>query len=727
MSSQVNSTEGSKMQNAVVVRGACKQYGRGSQSHLVLDNLNMTVAVGSIYGLLGASGCGKTTLLSCIVGRRTFNSGVLRVLGSTPGSAGSGVPGPRVGYMPQEIALPGELTVDEVLWYFGWIFCMENDAITERAVFLTRLLELPPGDRLVKNLSGGQQRRVSFAAALVHNPELLILDEPTVGLDPLLRQSIWDHLVEITAAKKVTIIITTHYIDEARQAHRIGLMRQGRLLAEAPPDTLLTRHGCATLEDVFLLLSMQQETSREVRQMENDVNDTTSIDTYNIDGSKETLALGSTTELLQEPVKNKEPHTKALRSSMLRMKALIYKNLLLVLRNPGWVLFIVVFPVLQISLFFLAVGRDPKGLTVVVVNEELGNLTSCEKMEPWTAHMNDDYICELSHISCLFVQRIDNTLATKKYYRDLDSALQLVRDGSAIAVLYFSPTFSKDLETRQYVGRSASDEILNSSSVAVYMDMSDRIKGVHFQGELYSVYQEVAKDIAGRCEISYRHVTLPMHFNKPVHGSKDLTYAGFLAPGIMYSMIYFLATILTCTVLITEQIEGVWDRNLVSGVTMLEVLLCHLLCYSLWMALQLFEVLLMTFLVFDLNCDGDYATVSALAFLQGLSGICYGLVITVVCSDLTMANYVSMGSYFPYLNLSGVLWPKEAMPTVLRWFSMCLPGTLPTESARYVLERGWSFTHPAVLSGFLITIAWIFGQCAFCVGFMTMKRKLYLQ
>ncbi|CAG9134792.1 unnamed protein product [Plutella xylostella] len=295
----------SKRQQAVCVRHAYKHYGSNKRPNHVLSNLNMTVAKGTIYGLLGASGCGKTTLLSCIVGRRKLNSGEIWVLGGKPGTKGSGVPGKRVGYMPhlsmwwcvtsvvlqgsgvpgkrvgympQEIALYGEFTIKETMMYFGWIFGMKTSEILERLRFLLDFLDLPSENRMVKNLSGGQSRRVSFAVALMHDPELLILDEPTVGVDPLLRQSIWTHLVRITGAADKTVIITTHYIEEARQAHTvstavpactrctrlyplyppIGLMRSGRLLAEQSPQALLQMYNCISLEDVFLKLSRKQ-------------------------------------------------------------------------------------------------------------------------------------------------------------------------------------------------------------------------------------------------------------------------------------------------------------------------------------------------------------------------------------------------------------------------------------------------------------------------------------
>lgn len=170
---------------------------------------------------MGASGCGKTTLLSCIVGRRRLNAGEIWVLGGRPGSRGSGVPGPRIGYMPQELALYGEFTLRETLIYFGWIAGMTTAQVDERIDFLIKLLQLPNSSRFVKSLSGGQQRRMSLAAALLHEPELLILDEPTVGVDPVLRNSIWNHLVDITNNGGRTVIITTHYIEETRQAHMV--------------------------------------------------------------------------------------------------------------------------------------------------------------------------------------------------------------------------------------------------------------------------------------------------------------------------------------------------------------------------------------------------------------------------------------------------------------------------------------------------------------------------
>ena len=241
------------MATAISLARLHRGYGSGRGRVDVLRDFRMTIEEGSIYGLLGPSGCGKTTLLKVVLGRLVPESGEIAVLGTRPGEAGSPVPGSAVGYSPQEIALYEDLSITETLLFHGRLHGMGRDRIADRQAWLIDFLDLPGGDWQVGKLSGGQKRRVSLAVALLHEPQLLLLDEPTVGVDPELRARIWVHLREI-ADSGTTVILTTHYIDEAGEAGRVGLMRGGKLLAEDAPKALMEPHGHASLEQTFLML-----------------------------------------------------------------------------------------------------------------------------------------------------------------------------------------------------------------------------------------------------------------------------------------------------------------------------------------------------------------------------------------------------------------------------------------------------------------------------------------
>ena len=154
----------------------------------------VTHFVGKIFALLGPTGCGKTSLIKVILGRIQIDSGSVLVYGMKPGTKNSGIPGPAVGYMPQELALFEEFTIEEILKYYGMIYHLKAAELNDRIDSLIELLNLPERTRPVTKLSGGQQRRVSIAVTLIHRPKLIVLDEPTVGVDSLLRHKIWKYL-----------------------------------------------------------------------------------------------------------------------------------------------------------------------------------------------------------------------------------------------------------------------------------------------------------------------------------------------------------------------------------------------------------------------------------------------------------------------------------------------------------------------------------------------------
>ena len=214
---------------------------------VVLPGLDCEVAAGTVTGLLGPSGSGKTTLLRSIVGVQRIAGGRVEVLGEP---AGSRPLRSRVGYMTQAPSVYRDLTVRENLRFFARILGAGLDTV-ERAIGEVSLG--PRADQVVSRLSGGEQARVSLAAALLGEPRLLVLDEPTVGLDPVLRRDLWN-LFHGLAERGVTLLVSSHVMDEADRCDRLLLLREGRLLAQATPAELRERTGEERLDDVFLAL-----------------------------------------------------------------------------------------------------------------------------------------------------------------------------------------------------------------------------------------------------------------------------------------------------------------------------------------------------------------------------------------------------------------------------------------------------------------------------------------
>ncbi|MEV5436803.1 ABC transporter ATP-binding protein [Streptomyces sp. NPDC052682] len=226
---------------------------RGSRT--VLRDLSFTVPRGQITGLLGPSGCGKSTLMRAIVGTQAKVTGTLDVLGRP---AGHPTLRTRVGYVTQAPSVYDDLTVRQNLDYFAAILDPGRAAADRRHEHVTRAITdvdlTSHADDLAGTLSGGQRSRVSLAVALLGTPELLVLDEPTVGLDPVLRRDLWHLFHDIAATRGATLLISSHVMDEAERCHRLLLMREGRILADDTPEALRTRTRTDTVEAAFLHL-----------------------------------------------------------------------------------------------------------------------------------------------------------------------------------------------------------------------------------------------------------------------------------------------------------------------------------------------------------------------------------------------------------------------------------------------------------------------------------------
>ncbi|XP_065216092.1 ABC transporter G family member 20-like isoform X2 [Planococcus citri] len=678
MDMNVMNSNGGK-EAAVMVRNAYKRF---NVANVVLHGLNMTVPEGTVYGLLGPSGCGKTTLLHCIVGRSELDSGEIKVKAKKKAN---------IGYMPQEIALYNEFSIIETMTYYGRLFGLCGKKIEKRTEELLKFLELPSKSSIVGKLSGGQERRVSFAVALIHDPQLLILDEPTVGVDPVLSASIWERLLHMAAHGNKTVIITTHYIEEARQAHTIGLMRNGQLLAEESPSQLMIQHNCSTLEQAFLELSKRQYTSTIGQEDEN-----CNIEVYPTPKEKPEVPL-------QHDVN----------CSWKRIFAQLTKNFYWMKRNKAIMCFLLLLPVVQCFLFCLCIGRDPRGLKVAVVNEEVQGISSCD----WLPLEGCNFSVPLS---CRYLKKIQQKTYNLIEYYDIETAKNAIKTNEVWGLIYFSKNYTASLVERIMLKEETDNVSIALSEVNVWQDMSNQYISNLLRKDALNGYVEFLQGVFFDCGWPPRMADIPIKLEKAIYGNNNPSFSHFTAPAIISLFEFYLPMVFTVGAILMEKMAGLLERSLVAGVTILEVVISHMVVQFIVISIQTTLMMLVLFVLYDNPLAGSLLWILLLLFLTGTSGMCYGFMVAVMCNTDTAATFMGLGSFFPLAMLSGMMWPLEGMHWILRSIGWILPITLSTETFRALSARAWTITHPTVYKGFFSSFGWI---CFFMFITMLVVKK----
>nr|CAD7409531.1 unnamed protein product [Timema cristinae] len=562
---------------------------------------------------------------------------------------------------------------------------------------------------------------------------------------------------------------------------QIGLMRGGQLLAEQSPDDLIAAYNASTLEEVFLLLSRRQgDGTTPLVQADTPSQVDSAMDVFEnqkhkgVGESKETLVLDDFAELppttvsrshFPEPAEYKDleltvattgtpPHPPPIPTKKQNnTRSISYRRYSAVPQRVSSS--IIIFPILEISAFFLAIGGQPHGLKFAVVNDELGNYSNCgEYLTQNSANLTwlDEDTCRLGgKLSCQFLEAINDTMGVKVYYDDLDTAIYDLRKGRVTAVIYTARNFSQALQTRLELGSSATDDEIVESQVIISVDttgknaISSLYKAPEFhrvspstilrsppvtdlqlsqdlKWRLLRLYLEFAENITIACQRPIKLAHIPIDFKDPVYGEKNPSYTIFMAPGVIVSLVYFLSVSLTSTILLVEKMDGIWGRTLVAGVTSSEVLMSHVISQMVQTFIQMVFILLMSLYVFGFEIRYNFTLAVVLIALQAMAGMTFGFLMSSLCDEIRTANYFSLGIFYPYLLTSGIMWPVEAMPTVLRYISYTMPGTLAIESLRNLIMKDWTLLHPQVFGGFLSSIAYIVVQMALCLLVMKYKK-----
>ncbi|XP_015781176.1 ABC transporter G family member 20 [Tetranychus urticae] len=701
ISTTCETSDSVKTKLAIRGRNLCLTYGSGDKATYVLNNLSISVPAGGIYGLLGPSGCGKTSLLKIISGLTAPDSGTVRVFGSKPGERVSGVPGPGIGYMPQDIALIPDLTVEEMLAYFGNLYFLPAPVIRKQINDLVNLLEIPDKKRPIENMSGGQQRRLSLACTIIHKPRLVILDEPTVGVDPLLCERIWKLLYSMAREESMTIIVTTHYIEECRKAKMVGFMRKGEILEEDEPESLINRFSADNLEDVFYKICLNQKRRN-----------TMCLPTFNKQRKSIASVVVDDSHLDKvEPFKSPQDN-RPIYSRFWPIWTLYKRYLVQILRQPIFLLILFMFPITSLGLLFVCLGHSPKDLPIGWVVEEtpeygLFHARPEEFDQAFTKY-------QIPFYPDLLRSKLDPKTLNIIPYDSLDAGLTDVRRAKLDSVVYMSRGFSEAFHERiNYLSANdIDDDTIKRGTINVYGDLTDAFAMTTLQLSLQLSLLNVMNETAPAANLPYYARTLPFQIGTPIYGSLGDTESfglqDYAAPGFMVVILYSCSLGLSALGLAAEVADKMFDRNYSTGITIGQLLIAQVAARFTYLSLNCAFVFIVVIYVFKIKCYGSFWIGLALLLLQTLVGQTNGMVFAAIFPAIQHLAFVALGSLLYMLFISGVFWPVEALPYYFRYLSSSLPFTEPAKALRSLMIKEGAPFHPLIWPGLVVSTGWFF-------------------
>ena len=580
-----------------------------------VDHVNFAIRKGEIFGFVGSNGCGKTTTMKMLTGLLPPTDGQALVFGGAL-QAGDLQVRRRVGYMSQSFSLYGELTVRQNLTLHAHLFHLPAAFAERRIAELVEKCDLSGYlDDLASALPLGIRQRLSLAIAVVHQPDLLILDEPTSGVDPLARDQFWELLIDLSRNHGMTIFVSTHFMNEAARCDRLSLMHEGRVLATDTPEGLVKAKEANNLEDAFIRF-LEQERATTVPAL--------TLNQMHVTGSKPTEAAGRTP-------------TSAY-FSLERLFAYTIREGLELVRDPIRLTFALFGTTLLMIVFGFGISTDVNNLAFAVLDRD-------------QTPESRAYLEELRG-SPYFVEK-----APIADYADLDRRL---KNGDISASIEIPPNFGLDVKR----GRPA--------FVSAWIDGAMPFRAQTIRGYLQGMHQLYLTDPA----VKTTHVAaaLPADIETRFKYNQDFDSIYAMVPSTIAMMLALFPAILMALAVVREKELGSIINLYVTPVTRLEFLVGKQLPYVMVALINFFVMFAMALFVFEVPMKGSFLTLLAGTIVYVFATTGYGMLISTFCSSQIAALFgTAILTIVPAQQFSGMMTPVSSLSGTAQLIGLCFP------------------------------------------------------
>ena len=630
---------------AIEAQGLTMRFG----DFVAVDGVSLRIRRGEIFGFLGSNGCGKSTTMKMLTGLLEASEGRAWLFGQ-PVDPRDIATRRRVGYMSQAFSLYGELTVQQNLVLHARLFHVPEGEIAARVDDMVQRFGLADvRASLPASLPLGMRQRLSLAVAMVHKPELLILDEPTSGVDPVARDAFWRLLVELSRRDQVTIFISTHFMNEAQRCDRMSMMHAGRVLDSDAPAALVTKRGATSLEEAFIGYLLEA------------ANDSKTIAAS---ASPETLSETKQPENVERQALA-APETRAPRHrpfSLQRLLSYAWREALELRRDPVRATLALAGSVILLFVMGFGINMDVQTLRFAVLDHD-------------QTAMSRQYVDSLAG-SRYFIEQPPITDAAQMDRR--------MRSGELALALEIPPGFARDLARGGTLGGPV--------QIGAWIDGSMPMRAETVAGYVQGMHQGWLAEQAQARGMG-QALAAPAGIETRFRYNPDVRSLPAMVPAVIPMLLMMIPAMLAALAVVREKELGSILNLYVTPVTRSEFLLGKQLPYVLLALLNFGMLTLLAVTVFGVPITGSLATLCAAALLYVVCATGIGLLASSFTRSQVAALFLAMiGTMIPAAQYSGILDPVSSLEGVARWIGTVYPATHFIDISRGVFNKGLHFT-----------------------------------